>query len=104
MPLTLMIFYGFLSICRYFARIFHGDVDVEIVKIDWWFRLLGLGKSKNEIKVIQAQSLFTLGEINPFRDYLIIRSGRFFLSKDDFGIEVENGKSSNDGSRRAIAA
>lgn len=52
MPLTLMIFYGFLSICRYFARIFHGDVDVKIVKIDRWFRLLGLGKSKNEIKVI----------------------------------------------------
>ncbi len=51
-PLTLMIFYGFLSICRYFARIFHGDVDVKIVKIDRWFRLLGLGKSKNEIKVI----------------------------------------------------
>lgn len=50
--LTLMIFYGFLSICRYFARIFHGDVDVKIVKIDRWFRLLGLGKSKNEIKVI----------------------------------------------------
>ncbi|KOR99014.1 hypothetical protein LO82_04665 [Vibrio vulnificus] len=52
MSLTLMIFYGFLSICRYFARIFHGDVDVKIVKIDRWFRLLGLGKSKNEIKVI----------------------------------------------------
>ncbi|EGR1510376.1 hypothetical protein D6089_00665 [Vibrio vulnificus] len=51
-PLTLMIFYGFLSICRYFARIFHGNVDVKIVKIDRWFRLLGLGKSKNEIKVI----------------------------------------------------
>ncbi|POB19703.1 hypothetical protein CRN36_01605 [Vibrio vulnificus] len=51
-PLTLMIFYGFLSICRYFARIFHGDVDVKIVKIDRWFRLFGLGKSKNEIKVI----------------------------------------------------
>ncbi|RZR36274.1 hypothetical protein D8T33_06065 [Vibrio vulnificus] len=50
--LTFMIFYGFLSICRYFARIFHGDVDVKIVKIDRWFRLLGLGKSKNEIKVI----------------------------------------------------
>ncbi|EGR1422145.1 hypothetical protein D8X77_02490 [Vibrio vulnificus] len=52
MPLTLMIFYGFLSICRYFARIFHGDVDVKIVKIDRWFRLFGLGKSKNEIKMI----------------------------------------------------
>ncbi|HAS8525453.1 TPA: hypothetical protein I7769_02935 [Vibrio vulnificus] len=52
MSLTLMIFYGFLSICRYFARIFHGNVDVKIVKIDRWFRLLGLGKSKNEIKVI----------------------------------------------------
>ncbi|HAS8417747.1 TPA: hypothetical protein I7738_06415 [Vibrio vulnificus] len=52
MSLTLMIFYGFLSICRYFARIFHGDVDVKIVKIDRWFRLFGLGKSKNEIKMI----------------------------------------------------
>ncbi|HAS8246596.1 TPA: hypothetical protein I7673_01600 [Vibrio vulnificus] len=52
MPLTLMIFYGFLSICRYFARIFYGDDDVKIVKIDRWFRHLSLGTSKNEIKVI----------------------------------------------------